>query len=467
MDKHLHKDIGEQFSNEINKLSQQPREHIWENIDKQLDKTEAKNYKDKFTTLRKRTLLLLLLLICISSFSILYFNISKNKKTNLAELQTGKQFINKEGSNSIPNNQIAAATNKFNQLQPNNNISTGTIAKKGQEVLFVSGKLSIKQNGKTNVKIRNGSVEEDENTIVDEIKSSKDDIVQKETKKNISQTDSTFENAEKIVLQNFKAENKDSLSVTSTVPLPKNKKKQNNDFRFTVTAFTAPDYSKYHLTNDKQNNYDNKTNIATRERSDLSFSYGLLLGYKAGNKITIQSGVIYSSSEISIAPTKIYAEKNNIGTIKYRYNTSSGYGYVLPSFSNSPAVGDSLVADGANHSLHYISIPFIVKYKLGNGKLSFNPGAGITFNFLTKATLTTDLVDRLNRETEYISKLEGIKIITPGIIITPEVQYQLSKNFSISATPYLKYSLGPINKDNVVKTFPYTIGLGVGGVFKF
>ena len=33
--------------------------------------------------------------------------------------------------------------------------------------------------------------------------------------------------------------------------------------------------------------------------------------------------------------------------------------------------------------------------------------------------------------------------------------------------PYLKYSLGAINKDNVVKTYPYTFGLGMGVVYKF
>ena len=262
---------------------------------------------------------------------------------------------------------------------------------------------------------------------------------------------------------------KDSLPVTTNNQSSKksNKKQPSKNPKFTITAFAAPDYSKYRLTNGKLNNYDNKADITTRERSDLSFSSGVLLGYKVGNKIIIQSGVIYSSTNISIAPTKIYAEKDNSGTVKFRYNTSSGYGYVLPSFSNAPAVGDSLFADGANHTLRYISIPIIAKYKVGNKKITFNPGVGITFNFLTKATLTTDLVDQLQRETEYISKLESIKKFGYSLILIPEVQYQLSKKFSISALPYFKFSLGAINKDNVVKTFPYSFGLGIGTVYKF
>jgi Outer membrane protein beta-barrel domain len=143
----------------------------------------------------------------------------------------------------------------------------------------------------------------------------------------------------------------------------------------------APDYSAYRLVNDKQNIYDNKNGIEKRERSDISSTIGVLLGYKVGNKITIQSGVTYSSSNISIDPTKVYAENDNSGKVKYRYNTSFGYGYLLPSFSASPIVGDSLFASGANHTLHYISIPIIVKYKLGNKKMTFHPGAGVSFNY--------------------------------------------------------------------------------------
>ena len=77
------------------------------------------------------------------------------------------------------------------------------------------------------------------------------------------------------------------------------------------------------------------------------------------------------------------------------------------------------------------------------------------------------MVGQFNRETEYITKLEGIKKMSYSLILTPEVQYQLSKKISISVMPYFKYSLGAINKGNVVKSYPYTFGLGAGVVYKF
>ena len=476
MDKNLHNDISEQFSNEINKLNQQPREHIWENIDKALDKTDAANYKDKFTRLRKRTLLLLLLLIGISTFSVIYFTASKNKinqqdavhNDNVAGKKSNEQINNDNGSNTVISKQgstgIDSTAPKQIVAADVTQIATNNTE---QEDLFSSQKLFINRKGKTVVKITNGNVTEDETITGADVIINKNTNPEKTAESRIAAIDTKPTDAEKNLTKDADLSKKDPLPIVSNTQSLKNKKQQKNNSRFTLTAFVAPDYSAYRLLNDKQNIYDNKTGIEKRERSDISSTIGVLLGYKLRNKITIQSGITYSSSNISISPTNIYAEKDNAGAVKYRYNTSFGYGYLLPSFSTSPAVGDSLFANGANHTLHYISIPVIAKYTLGNKKVTFHPGVGVTFNFLTKATLTTDVEDRFNRETENITKLESIKKIGIGLILTPEVQYQLSKKMSISAMPYFKYSLGAINKGNVVKTYPYTFGLGIGAVYKF
>jgi hypothetical protein len=478
MDKHLHNDIGKQFSNEINKLSQQPRGHVWENIDKALDKTDAVNYKDKFTRLRKRSLLLLLLLIGISTFSIIYFNTTKNKDTqqsdmnnyNAAEQKIKEPASNNKASGDDTNKPETPQTNSFAPQQiADNKTAKENLESKEEQDIFSSSKISIIKKGKTAVKITNGSTEEETTADENDVENLKNNIPKKITDENILDVQLKPIDAEKNISKTSSTAKTDSLLSVVNNPSSKtnNKKQQSNKSKFTLTAFVAPDYSAYRLENNEKNIYDNKNGIEKRERSDISSSAGILLGYKIGKKVILQSGITWSSSDISIDPTKIYAEKNNEGTIKYRYNTSYGYGYLLPSFSATPAVGDSLFANGANHTLHYIGIPVIIKYKLGNKKITFYPGAGVTFNFLTKATLTTDVQDRFNSETEYISKLEGIKKFSTGLIITPELQYQLSKKWNMSIMPYFKYALGPINKGNVVNTYPYTFGLGAGAVYKF
>jgi hypothetical protein len=327
----------------------------------------------------------------------------------------------------------------------------------------------MKNRAKTKVKTKDGGI-----AYGEEMKAIPDETIENKSIEVDLPTTPALQNTEPVSSENIfaklnNAEKKNTPAIYPQKSLSEtsDKKQKNSKYKFTLLTFAGPDYTDYRLINDRHNNYDNKTGIETRERSDLSFSFGILLGYAVSKRITVQSGITYAASNISINPTEIYAEKNNAGLIKYRYNTSYGYGYLQPSFSSSPAVGDSLFADGANHTLHYITVPVIVKYKIGKKKLTFNPGMGVGLNILTKATLTTDLVDNLNRETESISKLEGVKKLSTSLIFTPEFQYQLSKKVNLSLSPTFKYSLGPINKGNVVKTDPYTIGVGLGVVYKF
>ena len=199
----------------------------------------------------------------------------------------------------------------------------------------------------------------------------------------------------------------------------------------------------------------------------MSFSGGILIGSSISKKLSLQSGISYSSSHISIDPTKIYAVKVNAGDIKYRHNTSAGFSYILPSFNLSPNIGDSLYTRASKHTLHYISIPLIIKYGFEHKRLSLNPGIGLAFNFLTKALLETNINDGLNTETESITKLEGLRKVSYSLMFTPELKYQVSKKWRIIAMPYFKYALASINKKNIVKTYPYNVGLGAGAVYKF
>lgn len=470
MDEHLHKDFGKQFRDEINSLKQHPRKHIWENIDKALDKEESKNYKEKYLLLRKTVLLLLF--IGIAGFLAFYFNTSKNKPGNkelaspAGKVKEASPEIKKLSANSetdgLPDvlNAAQVTPGFFSITNPSQNFT---------EIFFPFNKNFIKNKAKTRVKIKEGDI-----AFAEDIKTAPVQNEESKTTGTHLATGLPLEKLQPVINEKTSPLTNDALkkkrieiNQPPSTSQSSDKKQKSNKHKFTLLAFAGPDYTDYRLINDRHNNYDNKAGIEKRERNDLSFSFGILLGYAVSKRISVQSGITYATSNISINPTEIYAEKNIAGLIKYRYNTSYGYGYLQPSFSSSPAVGDSLFADGANHTLHYITVPVIVKYKIGKKRLSFNPGVGIGLNILTKATLTTDLVDNLNRETESISKLEGIKNLSASLIFTPELRYHLSKKFELSLSPSFKYSLGAINKGNVVKTYPYSVGVGLGVVYKF
>jgi cell division protein FtsL len=471
MDKRPHKDIGKQFSEEINSMSQQPRGHIWENIEKQLDKTDVKNYRDKFTQLRKKAFLLLVLFIGFLAYLIIYVATVKYKTSNnrVATKESMGQITNQQTNNTIAAKHGDELIKQAVPTQTTKDIFTakGEVGDATLEIV-VHDKVRLATKEKALIKITNGNTGEVEPLPIYELST----FVNTLRRQQFQPTVIGVIAAPAMRIKNENPINsffkKDSFSMSKyNQPAKSNYKQDNYGTKFTITAFAGPSYSAYHLENDEVNNYDNKNGIANREQSDLSVSGGVLLGYNINHSLSIHLGLMYSASNINIDPTKIYAENDNAGSIKYRYNTSSGYGYLLPSFSASPAVGDSLFANGANHTLRYVTVPLMLKHKLGNKKLTFHPGLGLLFNFLTKASLTTDVQDRFNREREYITKIEGIKKFGTSVLLSPEVQYQLSKKWSISAMPYFKYSLGSINKGTIVKTYPYTVGLGLGAVHKF
>jgi len=250
-------------------------------------------------------------------------------------------------------------------------------------------------------------------------------------------------------------------------------KKKDNSFKpyWSITAIASPEWTQYNLENDLPDNVSNiqdeKTQIEQRENHEPSFSAGILATYQFKKHWAFQTGLIYSNTAISIDPQKIFAAKESNGQIAYKYNSSSGYAYVTPGFGLPPAVGDSLTTTTAQHNLQYISLPVILKYRLEKKKFSISPGVGITANFLTSAKIQTEVVDALNKEIVNISKLEGAKPFYLGLMAIADIQYKLNNKWSLNCMPSFRYALTPVTKNNVVKTYPYSFGIGFGMSYRF
>ena len=250
-------------------------------------------------------------------------------------------------------------------------------------------------------------------------------------------------------------------------------KKPGSDFKtyWELTALATRELARYNLENDisdnNSNQQDEKTQIEQRENHEPSFSVGLLASYEFKKYWALQTGLIYSNTAIVIDPQKIYATAENNGNVAYKYNLSSGYAFVKPNFGLPPSVGDSISTSQAQHNLKYFSIPIILKYKLTNKRLSIAPGIGLSANFLTSATIQTEVEDALNKEAVTISKLDGTKLFYAGVIANADIQYKISSKFSLNMIPSFRYAITPVTKNNIVKTYPYSFGLGAGITFRF
>ena len=135
--------------------------------------------------------------------------------------------------------------------------------------------------------------------------------------------------------------------------------------------------------------------------------------------------------------------------------------------STPPSFGDSLTTAEAKHTLQYLAVPAIIKYTVGKNKLFFIPGAGIEANFLSSAKLITDIEDASNRETVFINKLNGAKSFYWSLVADAELRYNVNKKISFTLRPMFRYAISPITENNVVETFPYSFGLGLGLTYRF
>ena len=466
MDKNLHNDIGDWFQQKIEPMTELPREELWQNLEQQLDKTDASNYRNKFLTARRIAAILFFLLIGFATAAIFYISKTKSDLAN-NKINPGNKInlINNISAIDSANMSIIPPSYNNKNITGKQSIADDLIIDKNKKDMFK--KQSLNKPGRQIVIIKNVIPSQENLTTIKETQSVA----------LLNNTESVFQQAmESIAAREIKpelqliAKNKINLLKSSEVnsSFAKNSKKNKTSAaRYSITAFAAPEFAGYYLENDDINAYGNKNIIDKRENHLLSSSAGILISRKINKRLSIQSGVIYSSSNISIDPSKIYAVKDDAGNIKYRYNTSSGFAYFLPSFSSSPNVGDSLYTRTSNHTIEYISVPVMIKYSFEKKKFSFNPAAGVSFNFLTKAKLTTDIENSQNNEIETTTKLESTQKVGYSLIVTPEIQYKISTQWAISAMPYFKYALTPITKAYVVRTYPFNVGLGIGVVYKF
>ncbi|MBS1669053.1 MAG: PorT family protein [Bacteroidetes bacterium] len=269
---------------------------------------------------------------------------------------------------------------------------------------------------------------------------------------------------------------KSILSDSILQNIPKSLKKvtgTNTSFKpyWTLTTIASPEWTQYSLENGVPDNgnsqLDEKSQIQQREKHELSFSVWVMASYQFKRHWAIQTGLLYSNSAIAIDTQKIYAAKEANGEIAYKYNSSSGYAFLKPDFGLPPTIGDSLIAASAQHNLQYFSIPIILKYKFEKKGFTFSPGLGLSANFLTSAKIKTEVKDALNRETVTISKLEGTRLFYFGLIANADIQFNFYKKWALNVTPAFRLAVTPITKNNVVKTFPYGFGVGIGLNYRF
>ncbi|WP_018616706.1 hypothetical protein [Segetibacter koreensis] len=519
MDENLH-NIDDLFKKALDEHEEIPSGDVWENIDKNLDKKRVIFISKRYNNLKWIAALLLVFSAGMAMYT--WHTKLKNKELvqknadNERKESTGdgtsnnsnekKSELNQTeksvtGNDTLPSNNDSSANDKLADEQAfgQNEIEKKRLAEDKKENYKFSKKQYFDNLVKKDKKENNGGnrlkTKEQLATVQEtlERKNTDSDFRMFKRKNHSSAKEKTVEKEQNIATersykevaveteaqQHFDTAIPESLSmqravtanshnkirneVTLNLKAEKFKAKNRQKGFFSMTAFFSPDFVSSKVDNDRHNfREDDRNEIKKREKIKEAYTTGLLINYNTGKKVSLESGLTFSSMTTEIQPKTIYARRDNRGNVHYQFNCSAGYSYIPTKPGSNPVAGDSVPALSSKNTLQYIGVPFSVKYNAYKGKLSLQPGIGMAFNFLTQGKIETAIERSTGTEKANIHHIEGLRKTYMNGSVSVSANYNLKSNIAVNFTPAARFALSSINKDAPVKTFLNSLGLAAG-----
>jgi hypothetical protein len=489
--------IDELFRSTLEANEQRPSPGIKESIFANLDKKDAESYRKRFIGWKRIALLLLLVLTAIVIYEASTRKTGTghfaNKTNTGAPVTTGPQYKDKTTTGRQTLRDKKLTNEKENTGNENSNNVDKLIQPTNEENKEANDNIAGVPKNKTSDKLNHSKDKQAPKRIaslatkkvetVSRLSNNRNTAIRKTSIPGelLAKEKINFHRAIEIIhVEKNKAlsiiNTQNPIIITSELPASvdsllnagpvKTNPERIRHFKpyWTFTGLVTYDRLNYKLDSDEPNAI---TSIKHREVHEPSFSVGILATKQLKEKWGLQTGLIYSHTAIGINPQKIYAFQDPAGDIAYKYITSSGYAYIKPGLGTPPGFGDSILATEAKHTLHSLSVPAIIKYTIGRNKLLFIPGAGIEANYITKAKLEIEIEHANNRETVFVNKLQGTKSFYWSFVADGELRYIVTEKMAFSLRPTFRYAISPITENNVVETFPYSFGAGLGVTYKF
>ncbi|MEJ7740893.1 MAG: outer membrane beta-barrel protein [Chitinophagaceae bacterium] len=456
MSKGLH-DIDDFFRSALDGNEETPSAGVKERLEAALNKKGAKFFRKKFSGWKKTTLLFLLIL---PGFA-LYDSVILNTGTGHSGGRTAdnqKHYSYRENSKKTSEKHIA--TDRTNNDE--NNIAVPAATGRNSKAGFEESASKTKGIAQKNIPREKSYAGKNRNILEDNI-----DLLSKE--RTIA-----YRSLKEINIVKSPTALTIAIKPLQTVNSPRSKNRISENPKQTkgkifkpfwmIATFASYERAGYRLDSDLPTNI---TSIKHSEVHEPSFSLGMIVSRQIKKRWALQTGLIYSQTNIGISPQKLDALQDPRGDISFKYITSSGYAYIRPGLGAPPAIGDSLFTAEGKHALKSISVPLLVKYTVVDKTLSFIPGVGIEANYLTSAKVETEVEKPSSPEIIFINKLDGAKSVYLSVVADAELRYKLNDNLSISFRPGIRFAISPVAKNNIVETFPRSIGAGLGLTWKF
>ena len=451
-------DIDDFFKRSVEHFEQTPFNESWENISGLLDKDDALLYKRKYKRSIDVIILLSFLVISISLYFYFGGNINYSK-------------ISGDGRNLVNNNsRILSQTHdlKPNDLPYSNHLNSSNFHKPFYKKLFQENRIipvkefhsvsfvknnNLKRDGKLNSLQRSAIQDPDMSFEAKRSRFSFDPHIIELPKYEIEPTSLPKYLNSTLSLNENTSSNKNSVAI-------KNRKA---DRYLTVGFYSTVKHTINNvIDNSPFNGINEKEEIGQIEKSRLAYSFGISGIYHFKKKWSFESGVYFLNSIIDVSHEVLHAFTLRNGSIGYQFNSSSGFDYIKTKSDFPSTSSDSIIIKNGKEELNYLRIPLLIDYTFQKNRWSLSPSIGFSFNYLTETNVRTELTHADRKEMITINKLKGGKKTYIGFVSNLNLGYQINSKWGVNIIPTYGFSITPVTKNSLVKTYTQNIGIGGG-----
>ena len=203
--------------------------------------------------------------------------------------------------------------------------------------------------------------------------------------------------------------------------------------------------------------------LASNESTgDVSFSYGMQVGFKVNNKWSIRTGVnqvntSYTTQNVVYAPSAGAFISSNVVSTYGVYNQN----YYDNNIGNQ---GTRIFSENGNltQQLGFIEVPLEIEYTILDGKFGVNLSGGASTFLLTNNGLLLDTADGMMN----IGESQNINQTSFSTNIGLGLNYAISQKLQLNVEPAFKYQLNTFQGSNLSFN-PYFFGVYTGLQFQF
>jgi len=452
----MSKQIDDIFKREFKDYSQSVPDSVWENIEQSLNQNKKQSVFSMYRLYAAASIIIIAVLT-------LFFTLQNTNRNTISE-KIISQSKSQETKNEIKSGQISQ-----NKIESKKEIDN-------------SSKLKNNTNLESTKEINQIDINEQDQHIAE-------NTIHFEKIEKLSAKEVLVESnfiARTVKSSNpvaFPKENKEFIADNLT------NKKTREPVKWVIGGEFAPTYS-YRYLSAAESNLE-KSYYNSVEAPISSYSGGVNVKIALHKRLSVQTGVYYSSMGQTINHLNVYSNKaidkvdpkyqkdfentftlsNSIGNIKFnsmyvfvdetnfRIDINSENKYF---FDATDPIFSELEAE-ISQDLEYLEVPLYINYKLIDRKIDLNITGGVGANML----ISNNVYLIQGNSKENIGKTDGINTMNYSGTFALGIELPILRNLTFNLQPAVKYYINAINPDSDIESHPYSFAVFSGFNYSF